>query len=125
MQLGAPSGYHAGTLGPKHMGGGVPKIGGIWYLLVLSLVFVEEVLTDSVITCHNPTRNAMTPKPYARFEQRVHACKWPGDRCRKLPAAQHTGQSDILIWVVVKIMVSFWIPIIIRHLISRVPKKGS
>ena len=30
----------------------------------------------------------------------------------------------IYIWVVVKIMVHFWIPIIIRHLIFRVPKKG-
>ena len=28
------------------------------------------------------------------------------------------------IWMVVKIMVPFWIPIIIRHLIFRVPKKG-
>ena len=28
------------------------------------------------------------------------------------------------IWVVVKLMVRFWIPIIIRHLICRVPKKG-
>ena len=28
------------------------------------------------------------------------------------------------IWVVVKIMVHFWIPIIIRHLIFRVPQKG-
>ena len=28
------------------------------------------------------------------------------------------------IWVVVKIMVPFWVPIIIRHLIFRVPKKG-
>ena len=27
------------------------------------------------------------------------------------------------IWVVAKIMVPFWIPIIIRHLILRVPKK--
>ena len=27
-------------------------------------------------------------------------------------------------WVVVKIMVPFWVPIIIRHLIFRVPKKG-
>ena len=27
-------------------------------------------------------------------------------------------------WVVVKMMVPFWIPIIIRHLILRVPKKG-
>ena len=29
-----------------------------------------------------------------------------------------------VIWVVVKIMVPFWIPIIIWHLIFRVPKKG-
>ena len=28
------------------------------------------------------------------------------------------------IWVVVKIMVPFWVPIIIRPLIFRVPKKG-
>ena len=28
------------------------------------------------------------------------------------------------IWVVVKIMVPFWVPIIIRHLIFRVPRKG-
>ena len=27
-------------------------------------------------------------------------------------------------WVVVKIMVPFWIPIIIPHLVFRVPKKG-
>ena len=28
------------------------------------------------------------------------------------------------IWVVVKIMVPFWIPILIRHLMFRAPKKG-
>ena len=28
------------------------------------------------------------------------------------------------IWVVVKIRVSFWVLIIIRHLVFRVPKKG-
>ena len=27
-------------------------------------------------------------------------------------------------WVVVKIMVPFWVPVIIRHLLFRVPKKG-
>ena len=33
--------------------------------------------------------------------------------------------SDLIdLWVVVKIMGPFWIPIIIRHLIFRVPKKG-
>ena len=28
------------------------------------------------------------------------------------------------IWVVVKIMVPFWVPIRIRHLLFRLPKKG-
>ena len=32
--------------------------------------------------------------------------------------------GEFSIWVVVKIMVPFWIPIIIRQLIYRVPKKG-
>ena len=30
----------------------------------------------------------------------------------------------VSIWVVVKMMVPFWVPIIVRHLIFRVPKKG-
>ena len=30
----------------------------------------------------------------------------------------------IYIWVVVKIMVPLWVPIIIRHLLFRVPQKG-
>ena len=29
----------------------------------------------------------------------------------------------IVIWVVVKIMVPFWVPIIIRHLLFRYPKR--
>ena len=33
-------------------------------------------------------------------------------------------EVDGCIWVVVKIMVPFWVPIIIRHLIFRVPQKG-
>ena len=28
------------------------------------------------------------------------------------------------IWAVIKIMVPVWVPNIVRHLISRVPKKG-
>ena len=31
---------------------------------------------------------------------------------------------NMSIWLVVKIMVPFWVPIIIRPLIFRVPKKG-
>ena len=30
-----------------------------------------------------------------------------------------------LIWVVVRIMVPFWVPIFIRHLLFKVPKKGT
>ena len=33
-------------------------------------------------------------------------------------------QAEVIIWVVVKIGVPFWVPIIIRHLIFRVPKTG-
>ena len=33
-------------------------------------------------------------------------------------------QVFVTIWVVVKIMVPFWVLIIIRHLLFRVPKKG-
>ena len=36
----------------------------------------------------------------------------------------HEYKPQHTIWVVVKNMVPFWIPIIIRHLIFRVPKKG-
>ena len=36
-----------------------------------------------------------------------------------------TGHVNIRIWVVVKIMVPFWIPIIIRHLMFRTHEKGS
>ena len=35
------------------------------------------------------------------------------------------GTDLFVIWVVVEIVVPFWIPIIIRHLIFRVPKKGT
>ena len=36
----------------------------------------------------------------------------------------NTLGDDIGTWVVVNIMVPFWVPSIIRHLILRVPKKG-
>ena len=41
--------------------------------------------------------------------------------CRDLTSKPMT----VTIWVVVKSMVPFWIPIIIRHLIFRVPNKGT
>ena len=36
---------------------------------------------------------------------------------------QATWKLEV-IWVVVKIMAPFWVPIIIRHLLFRVPKEG-
>ena len=38
----------------------------------------------------------------------------------KVPGRANLGPY---MWVVVKIMVPFWIPIIIRHLVFRVPKR--
>ena len=32
--------------------------------------------------------------------------------------------GEAVIWVVVKIKVFFWVPIVIRHLLFMVPKKG-
>ena len=40
------------------------------------------------------------------------------------PVTVHLGVIFRAIWVVVKIMVPFWIPIIKRPLIFGVPKKG-
>ena len=34
------------------------------------------------------------------------------------------GSRAFFMWAVFKIMVPFWVPDIIRHLIFRVPKKG-
>ena len=44
--------------------------------------------------------------------------------CRPMRSCTSTSKPEICVWVVVKIMVPFWIPIILRDLIFRVPKKG-
>ena len=36
----------------------------------------------------------------------------------------HDTNNQHFPWVVVQIMVPFWVPIIVRHLLFRVPKKG-
>ena len=41
--------------------------------------------------------------------------------CADVKKKQRKGS---VIWVAVKIIVPFWVPIIVRHLIFRVPKKG-
>ena len=47
----------------------------------------------------------------------------PGKAAVAKTKGERRGFGDY-IWVDVKIMVPFWVPIIIRHLIFRVPKKG-
>ena len=44
-------------------------------------------------------------------------------RCPQPPQQEESTVFNGM-WVVVRIMVPFWIPIIVRHLIFRVPKKG-
>ena len=47
-----------------------------------------------------------------------------GDKGRRCKLGKPGSCNLVLMWVVVKIMVLFWVPIIVRHLIFRVPKKG-
>ena len=37
----------------------------------------------------------------------------------------YRGLNDVITWVVVKIMVRYWVTNIIRHLLFRVPKRGT
>ena len=48
-------------------------------------------------------------------------------RCASKKNQWHSSIAllEFSIWVVVKIMVPFWVPIIIRHLLFRVPKIGN
>ena len=43
-------------------------------------------------------------------------------RLERLP--MKFASQRINMWVVVKIMVPFWVPNVVRHLLFRVPKKG-
>ena len=49
---------------------------------------------------------------HASRKQHPHLC---------LTGGQY-GIREYVIWVVLKIMVPFWVPIVVRHLIFRVPK---
>ena len=44
------------------------------------------------------------------------------ESCKPDPGLQ--GLYRVSIWVVVEIMAPLWVPIIIRHLLFRVPKRG-
>ena len=70
-----------------------------------------------------PADNVTRPRPYICLKYKMKTPK-----C--IAKHKHTNAHDIVplpetyIRVVVKIMVPFWIPVIIRHLILRVPKEG-
>ena len=56
--------------------------------------------------------------PTARIASILLLCLYPEGYNHK----KHIGSQNT--WVVVKIMVPFWVPTIIWHLLVRVPKKG-
>ena len=63
------------------------------------------------------------------LDELPQAVAFVGIKIERQPGhAQTMGLQRLIkiidIWVVVKIMVPFWVPAIIRHLIFRVPKKG-
>ena len=60
--------------------------------------------------------------PIAVFEEEEEECQDFGHAPEQ--SRGHPKPNAESIWVVVKIMVPFWIPVIIRHLIFRVPNKG-
>ena len=65
------------------------------------------------------TLMAMNP---GTLEVQVHPKPYLKPLVREI--AQFAGYRGDITWVVVKIMVHFWIPIVIRRLIFRVPKQG-
>ena len=73
--------------------------------------------------------SALNPKPYRAntfafplpLLCKIQAMRWFPKRAKLPPLPRMWGSY---MWVVVKIMVPFWVPIAIRHLIFRVPKKG-
>ena len=71
--------------------------------------------------------NAENPGELANaMSLRVSTSFKPSGRANRMEASlfRDPGCQLESIWVVVKIMEHFWIPIIIQHLIFRVPKKG-
>ena len=63
---------------------------------------------------------------------RVSCARLSSSRCLRflVQGFLQFAQTELInrrsfIWVVVKIMVPFWVPIVIRHLIFRVPQQGT
>ena len=57
-------------------------------------------------------------------QQLQHLCLVEGSCFVELDKYRRNIVDIVNIWVVIKIMAPFWFPIIIRHLLFRVPKKG-
>ena len=76
------------------------------------------------------TRQRVGFKELSAAERRkllvLNPCTWCGSIAPKFRSMLAPKKLSLLgsTWVVVKIMVPFWVPIIIRHPIFRVPKKG-
>ena len=68
-------------------------------------------------------------KSVERSDLKAPPARWQQPACityynALLPSCDDMECAASGTWVVVKIMVPFWVPFIIRHLIFRVPKKG-
>ena len=74
---------------------------------------------DALGSCRDSSRRRVTDWPVMSAVSGLAA-----ENLRKRLGSTMSARMLSNIWVVVKIMVPFWIPIIIRHLIYRVPKKG-
>ena len=100
------------------------QILGLWkayistWTLNRSVEFPEYVSWDSKV-------QALSPQGHHRRDG-IQGSMCIAFRVKDAPGfnIQFVSRVYRVIWVVVKIMVPFWIPIIIRHLIFRVPKKG-
>ena len=57
-------------------------------------------------------------------QQLQHLCLVEGSCFVELDKHRRNIVDIVNMWVVIKIMASFWFPIILRHLLFRVPKKG-
>ena len=95
----------------------MPKVAGVNFgAIVMALAsgrrldVFEDTIVVSIISIYP---QALNPKPYT-LNLKPETLN---------PEQPLSNPNATPIWVVVKIMVRFWIPILIRHLVLRVPKE--
>ena len=116
---------------------GVQNIAQIW-LLLLMIIFLIYIYTR----IHIPEYSCTYLHIYIYIDKLQHIltcdnlCNsreysiWPYYNLNSCPIIyvyiynNNNSNNNKNIWVVIKIMVPFWIPIIVRPLIFRVPKRG-